>query len=120
CIGMAYCFSVFWLPLSRALGINKSVACPDISLFGELLPATRAWRTSIPGRMYPLFFVLLGSSAAVWGGWLERAGPRKAGIVAALCWCGGLVISAVGVITHQLWMLWVGSGVIGGIGLGLG
>ena len=70
--------------------------------------------------MYTLFFVVLGSSAAIWGGWLERAGPRKAGVVAALCWCGGLVISAVGVITHQLWMLWLGSGVIGGIGLGLG
>jgi len=70
--------------------------------------------------MYTLFFVVLGSSAAVWGGWLERAGPRKAGVVAALCWCGGLVISTVGVLTHQLWMLWVGSGVIGGIGLGLG
>ena len=70
--------------------------------------------------MYTLFFVFLGSSAAIWGGWLERAGPRKAGVVAALCWCGGLVLGALGVITHQLWMLWLGSGVIGGIGLGLG
>jgi hypothetical protein len=47
-------------------------------------------------------------------------GPRKAGVYAALCWCGGLMISAIGVSTHQLWMLWIGSGVIGGIGLGLG
>src|SRR5947208_3309399 len=72
------------------------------------------------GWMFTLFFVLLGSSAAIWGGWLERAGPRKAGVYAALCWCGGLMISAIGVATHQLWMLWVGSGIIGGIGLGLG
>jgi MFS family permease len=64
--------------------------------------------------------VLLGVSAAIWGGWLERAGPRKAGVVSALCWCGGLLISSLGVIWHQLWMLWIGSGVIGGIGLGLG
>ena len=71
--------------------------------------------------MYTLFFVFLGSSAALWGGWLERAGPRKAGVVAALCWCGGLVISARSAsYTHQLWMMWLGSGVIGGIGLGLG
>ncbi len=70
--------------------------------------------------MYTFFFVLLGVSAAIWGGWLERAGPRKAGVVAALCWCGGLVISALGVHWHQLWMLWLGSGVIGGVGLGLG
>ena len=54
------------------------------------------------------------------GGWLEREGPRKAGFVAALCWGGGFVISALGVYLHQLWIIWLGSGVIGGIGLGLG
>jgi MFS family permease len=120
CIGMAYGFSVFWLPLSRAIGLDKSVACPDITLVGELFTTTCDWRISSLGWMYTLFFVVLGSSAAIWGGWLERVGPRKAGVVAALCWCGGLVISAIGVVTHQLWMLWAGSGVIGGIGLGLG
>jgi len=117
---MAYGFSVFWLPLSRAIGLDKAVACPDITLLEELFTTTCDWRISSLGWMYTLFFVVLGSSAALWGGWLERAGPRKAGVVAALCWCGGLVISAVGVIAHQLWMLWIGSGVIGGIGLGLG
>ena len=70
--------------------------------------------------MFTLFFVLLGVSAALWGGWLERVGPRKAGVVAAICWCGGLLISAVGVYIHQLWLLWLGSGIIGGVGLGLG
>src|SRR6516225_8879526 len=120
CIGMAYGFSVFWIPLSRAIGLDKSVACPDLSLLGELFTTTCDWRISSLGWMYTLFFVVLGSSAAIWGGWLERAGPRKAGVVAALCWCGGLVISAIGVVTHQLWMLWGGSGIIGGIGLGLG
>jgi MFS family permease len=120
CIGMAYGFSVFWLPLSRALGITKSVACPDLTLVRELFTTTCDWRISSLGWMFTLFFVVLGSSAAIWGGWLERAGPRKAGVVAALCWCGGLIISAVGVMAHQLWMLWLGSGVIGGIGLGLG
>src|SRR5437868_5381167 len=68
--------------------------------------------------MFTLFFVLLGSSAAIWGGWLEHAGPRKAGVYAAFCWCGGLLISAIGVATHQLWMLWAGWGIIRGIGLG--
>jgi MFS family permease len=120
CIGMAYGFSVFWLPLSRAIGLEKSVACPDITLIGELFTTTCDWRVSSLGWMYTLFFVLLGSSAAVWGGWLERAGPRKAGVVAALCWSGGLIISAAGVVVHQLWVLWLGSGVIGGVGLGLG
>ena len=70
--------------------------------------------------MYTLFFVLLGVSAAIWGGWLERSGPRKAGVVAACCWGGGLLLGALGVYIHQLWLLWLGSGVIGGVGLGLG
>jgi len=121
CIGMAYGFSVFWLPLTKALGISKSVPCPaDMSWLGKLFTTTCDWDKPILGWMYTLFFVFLGSSAALWGGWLERAGPRKAGVVAALCWCGGLLISAVGVYTHQLWLMWLGSGVIGGIGLGLG
>jgi MFS family permease len=121
CIGMAYGFSVFWLPLSQSLGITKSVACPaDMSIITALFSTTCDWKVADLGWMFTLFFVLLGSSAAVWGGWLESAGPRKAGVVAAICWCGGLVISAFGVQLHQLWMLWVGSGVIGGIGLGLG
>jgi MFS family permease len=121
CIGMAYGFSVFWLPLSRAIGIDKSVACPaDMTLFGALVTTTCDWKIADLGWMYTLFFVLLGSSAAIWGGWLERAGPRKAGVVAALCWCGGFMLSAIGVYTHQLWLMWLGSGVIGGIGLGLG
>jgi len=121
CIGMAYGFSVFWIPLSRAIGISKSVACPaDISLVQALFVANCDWKISDLGWMFTLFFVLLGSAAAIWGGWLERAGPRKAGFVAALCWCGGLLVSAIGVYTHQLWLMWLGSGVIGGIGLGLG
>jgi MFS family permease len=67
-----------------------------------------------------LFFVFLGLAAALWGGWLERVGPRKAGVVAAVCWCGGMVLSAIGIQIHQFWLMIVGSGVIGGIGLGLG
>ncbi|MCA6125641.1 OFA family MFS transporter [Bradyrhizobium sp. WSM 1704] len=120
CIGMAYGFSVFWLPLSRAIGLSAPKACPDISLVQELFTTTCDWKVASLGWMYTLFFVVLGVSAAVWGGWLERVGPRKAGFVAALCWCGGLVLGAIGIMTHQLWLMWLGSGVIGGIGLGLG
>ncbi len=121
CIGMAYGFSVFWLPLSKALGIKEAIKCgPEIGFFQELFITTCDWKVSTLGWMYTLFFVLLGSSAALWGGWLERAGPRKAGVVSALCWCGGMLISAAGVYHHQFWMMLIGSGVIGGIGLGLG
>ena len=106
CIGMAYGFSVFWLPLSRAVGITES--------------APNDWKISTLGWMYTLFFVMLGSSAALFGEWVEREGPRKAGAVAACCWGGGFFLSALGVYTHQVWLLWLGSGVIGGCGLGLG
>jgi len=106
CIGMAYGFSVFWLPLSRAIGITSSA--PD------------DWKISTLGWMFTLFFVMLGSSAALFGAWVEREGPRKAAVVAACCWSGGFFVSALGIRTHQIWMLWLGSGVIGGCGLGLG
>lgn len=105
-IGMAYGFSVFWLPLSRAIGITQSA--PD------------DWKVSTLGWMYTLFFVMLGSSAAIFGPWVEREGPRKAGVVAAGCWGGGFLIAAAGVAFHQVWLLWLGAGVIGGCGLGLG
>lgn len=121
CIGMAYGFSVFWLPLSKAIGIKDPIACAaDAGFWTELFTTQCDWKISTLGWMYTLFFVLLGSSAATWGGWLERAGPRKAGVVSALCWCGGMLISALGVYLHQFWMMVLGSGVIGGIGLGLG
>jgi MFS family permease len=121
CIGMAYGFSVFWLPLSKAIGIKESVACSkDMSFFAEIFASNCDWKISMLGWIFTMFFVLLGTSAAIWGGWLEHVGPRKAGFVAALCWCGGLLISALGVYEHQIWLIWLGSGLIGGIGLGLG
>ena len=120
-IGMAYGFSVFWLPLSQAIGIDKPVACPEsLSFLSSLFVTGCDWKISMLGWMYTLFFVFLGSSAAVFGHWLEREGPRKAGVVAAFCWGGGLLISAVGVYCHQILLMWIGSGIIGGCGLGLG
>jgi MFS family permease len=116
CIGMAYGFSVFWLPLSRA--IPNAPACTELAT--ELFTTSCNWRIASLGWMFTLFFVVLGVSAALWGGWLERVGPRKAGVVAAYCWAGGLVLGAVGVYVHQLWIMWLGAGVIGGVGLGLG
>jgi MFS family permease len=119
-IGMAYGFSVFWLPLARAVGVSAPATCTDAG-FLELVTSTRCdWPLSMLGWTYTLFFVLLGSSAALFGHWLEREGPRKAGVVAALCWSGGLFISALGVYTHQIWLIWLGAGTIGGIGLGIG
>ncbi|WP_427999559.1 OFA family MFS transporter [Acidovorax sp.] len=122
CIGMAYGFSVFWLPLSKALATaGTGAACAkEMSFFAELFASGCDWRVATLGWMYTLFFVFLGCSAAIWGGWLERAGPRKAGVVSAVCWCGGMLLSALGIHLHQFWLMILGSGVIGGIGLGLG
>jgi MFS family permease len=119
CIGMAYGFSVFWLPLSRALPATDP-SCSSLTLIGALFTTACNWRVADLGWIYTLFFVLLGCSAAIWGGWLERVGPRKAGFVSACCWCGGILVAALGVMTHQLWLMWLGAGVIGGVGLGLG
>lgn len=132
CIGMAYGFSVFWLPLSHALSIANGRIFPACSgsaktfmektlgTFQALTATNCEWTQFDLGWMFTLFFVFLGCSAAIFGGWLERVGPRLAGCVATLCWCFGLVIGAVGIYTHELWLLWIGPGAIGGIGLGLG
>ena len=121
CIGMAYGFSVFWLPLSRAVGGAQPKECPaSYGFFATLVATDCDWKISQLGWTFTLFFVLLGSSAAIFGHWLETAGPRRAGLAAAVCWCGGLLVSALGVYLHQIWLLWLGSGVIGGVGLGLG
>jgi MFS family permease len=133
CIGMAYGFSVFWKPLEGALtsadGSQVIASCSaGATTFAEkgagtlraLFATDCNWSQFGLGWMYTFFFVMLGLSAATWGGWLERAGPRKAGVVSAMCWCGGLLISALGAHSHQLWLMWLGSGLIGGIGLGLG
>ncbi len=120
CIGMAYGFSVFWLPLSRALGGTAGPPCEAMTLVSALTTTVCDWRVSDLVWTYSIFFVVLGAAAALWGGWVERVGPRRAGVLAACCWCGGMAIGAIGVSVHQLWLIWLGTGLIGGIGLGIG
>jgi MFS family permease len=91
-----------------------------MSFFAEITSTTCDWKISMLGWMFSLFFLFLGVATVLFGSWLEHAGPRKAGVVSAICWCSGLVISALGIYKHQIWLMWLGSGVIGGIGLGLG
>jgi MFS family permease len=101
-IGQAYAFSVFNLPLSHLVG------------------GADDWKLSTIGWVFSVAIVFLGLSAAVFGAWLDRAGPRKAMFVSALCFGGGFQIAAFGVATHQFWLVLLGYGVLGGIGLGLG
>ncbi len=107
CIGEVYGFSVFNVPLTRTLGITQSIKGTD-------------WTIPQVGWIYSIALFMLGMSAAVLGKWVERSGPRKAMIASAACFCGGLLISAAGVALHQLWLIELGYGVVGGIGLGLG
>ena len=121
CIGMAYGFSVYWLPMSQLIGGSAPLQCPvDMSFWQQLVTRQCDWKISLLGWTYTLFFVFLGCSAALWGSWLEKVGPRLVSFVATLCWCGGLVLATVAIYFHQLWLLWLGAGVIGGVGLGLG
>jgi MFS family permease len=121
CIGMVYGLSVFWLPLSQAVGLSHPQACPaGTSLLYRLTATGCDWKIADLSWIFTIGIVFLGASAAIWGSWLERAGPRKAGLVAALCWPGGWALGALGIATHQLWIMWLGMSVVGGVGLGLG
>ncbi|WP_024298575.1 L-lactate MFS transporter [Methylomicrobium lacus] len=106
CIGQAYAFSVFNDPLSKLIGITAST--PD------------DWKLTTLGWTFSLAIVFLGLSAAFGGKWLEKVGPRLTMFVAACCFGGGFWIAALGVYLHQIWLVYAGYGVIGGIGLGLG
>lgn len=119
CIGMAYGFSVFWLPMSRLLANVNAAACTNQSFLAELVTTTCNWSVPSVTHIFEVFIAVLGISAAIWGGWLEHAGPRKAGMISALCWGGGLVLAGIAVSVHQLWLVYV-TAVICGIGQGLG
>ena len=106
CIGQAYAFSVFNSPLTRIIGITESA--PD------------DWKLTSLGWIFSLAIVFLGLSAAFGGKWLEKVGPRLTMFVAACCFGGGFLVAALGVYLHQIWIVYLGYGVIGGIGLGLG
>ena len=117
CIGMIYGMSVFWLPLAHTVG---TACAADTGLLQALTTTACDW--TVPSLVvgFEVGIVFLGLSAALWGGWLERVGPRRAGVVATLCWTAGLAVAALGVDLHQLWIVWLGMGALGGVGLGLG
>ncbi len=106
CIGQAYAFSVFNLPMTKLIGIDK--AAPD------------DWKLTDLGWIFSIAIVFLGLSAAVMGRWVEEGGPRRAMFTSALLWSGGFLISYLGVEIHNIWLIYLGYGVFGGCGLGIG
>ena len=106
CIGQAYAFSTFNIPLTKLIGITQS--------------APGDWKSTQVVWIFSIAIAFLGSSAALFGRWVERVGPRKSMFVAAVCFSGGFLVSALGIKLHQLWLLYLGYGVLGGCGLGIG
>ncbi|WP_263377958.1 L-lactate MFS transporter [Granulicella paludicola] len=102
-IGQAYAFSVFVKPLSD---FSTGIGTP--------------WSQKEIGYIFSFAIAILGISAALFGKWLETAGPRKAMFVAACCFGFGFIVSALGVEMHSLPIIYLGYGLIGGVGLGLG
>jgi MFS family permease len=106
CIGSVYAWSVFNTPLTRDLGVVASSA--------------NDWSLSSVVWIFSVAIVCLGLAAAFAGKWLEKVGPRFVGVVSAFLWGGGFIVGSIGISTHQLWLLYLGYGVLGGFGLGLG
>nr|WP_308440191.1 OFA family MFS transporter [Asanoa siamensis] len=98
CIGQAYATSVYKNSFVAHFGTSQTAI----------------------GIIFSIAIVMLGLSAAVAGTWVENNGPRKAMFVSASFWGAGFLVSALGIATEQLWLVYLGYGVIGGIGLGIG
>lgn len=107
CIGEAYAFSVFTKPMDQAIGVTAPLTGVD-------------WTVPQLGWIFSLAIAVLGLAAAFGGKWVERAGPRAAMFLAASCFSLGLIVAALGVNWHMLWLVYLGYGVIGGCGLGIG
>ena len=106
CIGSVYAWSLFNPALIKRLGVVTSAADD--------------WTLKSVVWIFTVAIVFLGLSAAVGGKWLEKDGPRMVGTVSAICWGGGFIVGGIGILTGKLWLLYLGYGVIGGCGLGLG
>jgi MFS family permease len=105
-IGQVYAFSTFNLPLTKLIGIDAS--------------APGDWNLKEMGWVFSIAIGILGLAAALFGRWVERVGPRRSMFTAALCFGGGFLVSAAGIHWHSLWLLYLGYGVLGGCGLGIG
>ena len=98
CIGQAYATSVYKTALVKHFGASL---------------------TEI-GVIFSIAIVMLGLSAAIMGTWVDKNGPRKAMFTSAVFWASGFLIGSLGIFSGQLWLVYLGYGFIGGIGLGIG
>ena len=106
CIGSVYAWSIYNPALTKVVGVVASSADD--------------WTLTEVVWIFTVAILVLGLAAAFAGKWLEEVGPRTVGIVAAFCWGGGYIVGSLGIYLNQVWLLYLGYGVIGGCGLGLG
>ncbi len=106
CIGSVYAWSIYNPALTKVVGVVASSADD--------------WTLTEVVWIFTVAILVLGLAAAFAGKWLEKVGPRTVGIVAAFCWGGGYIVGSLGIYLNQVWLLYLGYGVIGGCGLGLG
>ncbi len=106
CIGSVYAWSLFNPALIKRVGVVTSAA--------------EDWSLKSVVWVFTVAIVFLGLSAAIAGKWLEKVGPRMVGVVSTCCWSGGFLLGGIGIVSGQLWLLYLGYGVLGGCGLGLG
>lgn len=106
CIGQVYALSILTEPLTRLIGVTTT--------------APEDWTLKALAPLFVVAISVLGLATTIGGDFIERAGPRAVMFLAACCFGGGLLVAAMGVSTHQLWLLYVGYGVFGGVGIGFG
>ena len=110
-----------WLVPPAALAIHLSIGQVYASSVykSDLVNVFGSSLTTI-GLTFSLAIVILGLSAAFLGTWVDTGGPRQAMAAAAVFWGAGLAVAGLGTLTEQIWLLFLGYGVLGGIGLGIG
>jgi MFS family permease len=110
-----------WLIPPAALAVHLSIGqVYAFSVFKEPLVDHFGTKLTPISVIFSIAIAMLGLSAAFGGTWVERSGPRKAMFLAGCCWGAGFVIASLGVTADQLWLVYLGYGIIGGIGLGIG
>ncbi|QWC85181.1 OFA family MFS transporter [Nocardioidaceae bacterium] len=110
-----------WLVPPAALAIHLSIGqVYATSVYKNALVGVFDSSLTTIGLTFSLAIVILGLSAAFLGTWVDTGGPRQAMAAAAVFWGAGLAVAGIGTATEQIWLLFLGYGVLGGIGLGIG
>ncbi|WP_370037439.1 OFA family MFS transporter [Nocardioides sp.] len=110
-----------WLIPPAALAVHLSIGqVYATSVYKQALVSHFDTSLTAVGFVFSLAIVMLGLSAALFGTWVDRNGPRAAMAVSALFWVSGFLVAALGISVGQIWLVYLGYGVLGGIGLGIG